>query len=171
MSAEPSWGADAVAFGRGAPDGGDAEKPRRSLAPGPKPPRSPRVLVLVALAIVVVPFLVASIVGGAGSPESPIREAANPAPRVIDRPRRIARHEPGPVARARSKRKAKGKLEEMEREPPRASATTHELAEDDATELELEPPPAPSPPPPAPSPAPATASPAPPTSAVTEFGL
>jgi hypothetical protein len=137
VSAERSWGADTVAFRR----------PREAVTPDPPPRRCPprgprrslprpvnRTIALAAVGIVALVGLIAILCSGSGSSLAPIREVAEPAPRVVVKTskqlrRREQRHNPKPGL----KRSPKGQLESRAGEPQRPSPTTHERA---APELE-----------------------------------
>jgi hypothetical protein len=120
---------------------------------------------LAAVAIVVVTALIALVGGGSGSRKAPIREVADPAPRIVVKPpTRMRRRAPRRVPKPHVHRKAAGKLEGGKRETYKASAATHELAAPEpAPEPVAEPTPEPTP-----EPAPAKLA---PTSPAVEFGM
>ena len=111
MSEDRSWGADTVAFGR-------ASREPPAPAPSSAPPARPKLptialrpLALVTVAIVAVAAL---IVAGRGSDsqKAPIREVADPAPRVVVKQApRVRRREPRDVAKPRVHEKGAGQLE------------------------------------------------------------
>lgn len=123
------------------------------------------------MGIVALLALIAVLGGGSGSPSAPIREVAEPAPRVVVKSptlsrRRAQRHDP----KADVKRQPKGQLEGGEGEPQKASPTTHGQAAPEpepAPVVEAEPEPAPVA---VPEPEPVVEPPAP-TSPAVEFGL
>jgi|SRR6188472_754670 len=169
MADERSWGADTVALGRKA--GGEASQPERrpksrAARPSLRPPTRPA-LALGAFAIVALAAWLVSGGGGSGSSKAPIREVADPAPRVVVKPpTRMRRREPRQVASPDVHRRAAGPLEG--KREPKASAAPHELdAPESAPEpvIEPAPEPIPAPAPEAPPPTPA------PTSSAAEFGM
>jgi hypothetical protein len=108
--------------------------------------------------------------GGSGSPTAPIRDATNPAPRVVVKsPTPPRRREQLRDRKPDLKRQPKGRLEGVEREPQKASPPTHEqAAPEPAPVAEAEPKPAPvAKPEPEPEPIMEPA----PTSPAAEFGL
>jgi hypothetical protein len=166
MGAEDSWAADTVALG--------GRKSKREPA-RPEPPRQ-RVVVTCAAALVVVAALAAILGSDSGSPKAPIRDVADPAPRVVvKQPTRMRRREPRRIAKPHFRHRAKGQLEG--KREPKVSAATPELDEPEpmaeaAPEPIAEPTPEPAPEPePVPEAEPAPpASPAP-TPTAAEFGL
>lgn len=168
MSEDRSWGADTVAFGRA------SREPSRPAPPSGRParPKLPtialRPLALVTVAIVTVVALIVAAGGGSDSQKAPIREVADPAPRVVveQAPRastRVRRREPRdamkPHARRAEARQLKPKGEQKASAATQAQAAPEPSAEPTPEYL---PPPAPEPPAPAP-PAP--------TPPAAEFGL
>lgn len=132
MSAEQSWGADTVAFGRLREAEASDPPPRRRPPRGPRRRRPfpvPRVVAFVGLTIVALGVLAAVLGGGSDSPKAPIRTVADPAPRVVVRsPPPLRRREPRFHWKPAVKRRPKGQLEEGTREPEKASAQPHEQA-------------------------------------------
>lgn len=162
MSEDRSWGADTVAFGRA------SREPSRPapLRPRPTRPKLPtialRPLALVTVAIVAVVALVIAVGSGSDSQKAPIRDVADPAPRVRTQ---AHRREPRRPAKPRVRRVGAGQLERKHELKPSAPAQAQ-----DAPEAAPNPPVESAPqyaPPPAPE---AEATPAPTPPAV-EFGL
>jgi hypothetical protein len=169
MGAEDSWAADTVALGgqNSESEPAQSESPRRR---GPKRKRSApvsRVVVACAVALVVVAALAAIGGGGSGSPKTPTRDVADPAPRVVvKQPTRMRRREPRRVASPHVHHRTKGLLKGKRKQ--QASAATPELDEPEPlAEETLEPIAEPAP---EPEPVP-EAEPAPPTPPAVEFGL
>lgn len=165
MGAEDSWAADTVALGgqnnESEPDRPDPPR-RRGLKRKRSAPAS-RVAVTCAVALVVVAALAAILGGGSGSPKAPIRDVADPAPRiVVKQPMSMRRRERRRVTKPHVRHRAKGQLEGKRKQ--QASAATPELDEYEpiptpVTEAASEP-----------TTDPASSSPAPTPSAV-EFGM
>jgi hypothetical protein len=159
MSDQRSWGDDTVALGQKArPRAGEPEQPQ-GPATGPRLPRpTRRTLSLGALAAVaLVTWMLSGGGGGSGPSKAPIRDVADPAPRVVVKPPTLMRRpEPRPP-RPRVPHRAAGQIEG--RREPNVSAPPHEL---DAPVLTPEPVIEPAP---EPTPAPA------PTSPAAEFGM
>jgi outer membrane biosynthesis protein TonB len=127
----------------------------------------------VAGAIGVGVLLVAIVGGGSGSPSpaAPIREVADPAPRVVVKatPTHRRRRALGEHRKPALKRQPKGQLEEGEREPKKASAKPHEqAAPEPAPVAEAEPEPIVEP---TPEPPPVVEPPPAPTPPAAEFGM
>jgi hypothetical protein len=166
MSAERSWGADTVAFGRpreaGTPDPPPRWRPPRgSQRRLPRPAK--RTVALAAVGIVALAALIPVLGAGSGSPTAPIREVADPAPRVVAKSptlprRRKQRRDRKPDL----KRQPQGQLEGGEREHEQATPVPEPAP---VAEAEPEPIAEPSPAPPATPTAPV------PTSPSAEFGL
>ena len=135
MSAEQSWGADTVAFGRAREPAELDATPRRRppRGPGRRPSLpAPPLLAVVGLAIVALVAVVAVLGGGSDSPKAPIRAVADPAPQVVVKPPTLPRrHEPRRSPKHAFKRQPRGQLEGGKREPHKASAPTHEQAAPD----------------------------------------
>jgi hypothetical protein len=173
VGAEDSWAADTVAIGgrKGGGEQGRPEPPRqRDPRPSLSAPTSRGVVGCVA-ALAVVAALVAILVGGSGSTKAPIRDVADPAPRVVvKQPTRMRRGGPRRLAKPHVLHRVKAQLEE--KRAPKASAATHALDESEpAPETVPEPIAEPTPEPESvPEAKPAPASPAPTPPAV-EFGL
>jgi hypothetical protein len=173
MGAEDSWAVDTVALGGGRKGEGEPvrpESPRRRVSRLRLSAPTPRVGIVCAAALVVVTALVAVLSSGSDSPKAPIRDVADPAPRIVVRqPTRRRRPKPRRPARPHVRRKAKGGL--GGKREPKVDAATHER---DSPERTPEPMPEPAPTP-TPEPLPATNSaPAPgpkPTSPAVEFGM
>lgn len=164
MSEDRSWAADTVAFGRAPREPRRPDPPRRRSA-RPRLPTIPlRPMALVTVAIVGVVALIAVAGGGSDSSKAPIREVADPVPRVVVRP---ARRVP-PQSRRRDRRSPAGRrvreADVKKREPKREAAAGPETQTQDVYKLPTEaapvyvPPPAPAPP-------------STPTSPAAEFGL
>lgn len=129
MSAERSWGADTVAFGR-APETVTPDPPPQRRPPrGPQRRRWPPANHAVALAGVGIVALVAlhAVLGdGSGSSATPIRQAADSAPRVVVKSptlprRREQRHD----RKFDLERQPKGQFEEGGRGPQETSPTPY----------------------------------------------
>jgi hypothetical protein len=143
MNAERSWGTDTVALGgqNSESEAARPEPPKRS-APKRKGSSVSRV-VICAVALAVVAALVAILGGESGSSKAPIRDAADPAPRVVvKQPTRMRRREPRRVANPHVRHRAKGQLKRERK--PKVSAATPELDEPEpvpapATEAASEP--------------------------------
>jgi hypothetical protein len=169
MGAEDSWAADTVALG-GRKSEGEPAQPgptRRQVPKRKRPVPASRVVVTCALALVIVAALVAILGGGSGSSKAPIRDVADPAPRiVVKQPTRMRRREPRRVANPHVRHRARGQLKGKRKQL--ASAATPELDEPEPlTEATLEPIAEP-----APEPEPVSeAEPTPPTPPAVEFGL
>jgi len=161
VSAERSWGTDAVAMGREAGSEQTHAELRQRRVSRPKLP--PRALALGALALAVAVGLGLTL-GGESNPRqvAPIREVIAPLPHVAGKPPApMPRLGPRHASKPHVKRKRATRLECK----PNASATPHDL---DAPEAAPE-----ATPEPVTEPAPKAASPAParPTSGSAEFGM
>jgi hypothetical protein len=174
MGAEDSWAADTVALGERKSEREPArpEPPRRRAPKRKRSAPASRVVVTCAAALVVVAALAAILGSDSGSPKAPIRDVADPAPRVVvKQPTRMRRREPRRIAKPHFRHRAKGQLEG--KREPKASAATPELDEPEpiaeaAPEPIAEPVPEPEPVPEAEPAPPASPAPIPPA---TEFGL
>jgi hypothetical protein len=166
MGAEDSWAADTVALGgrKSKREPARPEPPRRRAPKRKHSAPASRVVVTCAAALVVVAALAAILGSGSSAPKAPIRDVADPAPRIVAKqPTRMRRREPRRIAKPHFHLRAKGQLEGKRK--PKASAATPEL---DEPEPMAEPAPEPEPVPEAEPAPPASPAPTPPSA---EFGL
>ncbi len=130
MGAEDSWATDTVALGvrKSEREPARPEPPRRRAPKRKRSAPASRVVVTCVAALVVVAALAAILGNGSSAPKAPIRDVADPAPRiVVKQPTRMRRHEPPRIAKPHFHRRAKGQLEG--KREPKASAATPELDE------------------------------------------
>jgi hypothetical protein len=179
VSDEQSWGADTVAFGRACEADAPSTTPRRRPPRGPRrglPRPGSRTIGLAAVAIGLLMVVIVALGSGSGSPAAPVREVADPAPRVVVKARSTHRRL-GTRSEHRKPaitRQPKGHLEEGKREPEKASAQPHERSAPEPEPVPIakaEPEPMPVAEgalEPTPQPVPTTPA---PTSPATEFGL
>jgi hypothetical protein len=172
MSDEGSWGEDTVALNQGAHPTASEVEQRQDRVTSSRLPRPTRRAVAfggVAVAVLALSAWIVGNGGGSGASEAPIREAADPARRVVVKPPpRMHRREPRAASKLRVHRRAGDRLE-AKREP-KASAARHGLDAPESTpQPTVDPPPEPIPMPAlgpeAPPPTPA------PTSSAAEFGM
>jgi hypothetical protein len=168
MSKDPAWGEETVALGREAHHPSSQPKRRQDRTRIPRLPRptrrmlAPGAFAIAALAAWTLAAWIASSGGGSESGKAPIREIAEPAPHIMDKPpRRMPRREPRTPSTPRAHRRAadplEGKRGPKSAESPEPAAPVSAPAP--VTEQVLEP---------ASTPAPEAP---PPTSSAAEFGM
>lgn len=134
MGVEDSWATDTVALGRRRDESADLEPPGRRAPRRKLSMPTLRVIVTCVATLAVVTALSAILRDGPSSPKAPIRDIADPAPRIVVKQQtREHRRESPHVTEPQDRQKDRG--EERERES-KASAAPREL---DVTESATEP--------------------------------